>query len=154
MASLTTVQIRTITGLGGVSVPMLENQIIANNWGQRYRAYLSLNCAGELTEPLAGWFSKKDMLKNPPLLAFPFDDEDAIRTFLMEDLGLPIGKRPWSNRGDGEYLVGKTPNLDIFYSDDLEAIDLLKSRFMTNNHARQPLLPFGTKSWFSGVVYD
>mgnify|MGYP000184931077 CR=1 FL=1 len=129
VATMTNLQLKSIRSLGRLQVPELENRIRASSWRRRYVAYLSLNCAGELTEPFASWISKKDLVENPPVFAFSFEDSNTLESFMRQDLGLEITDRPWFNRGNGDRIFGPTPNLDSFFSEDLEVIALLRTIF-------------------------
>ena len=127
VATMTKMQSNSIKSFGNLCVPELEDQISASSWKRRYRAYLSLNCAGELTEPFACWVSKKDLIRNPPSLAFYYEDSASLNSFLKTELGLELTDRPWSNKGTGERVFEQTPSLDRFFAEDLEVIEILKT---------------------------
>ena len=126
VATMTKMQSNSIKNFGNLCVPELEDQIRATSWKRRYKAYLTLNCAGELTEPLASFVSKRDLFRNPPSLAFHYEDSNSLSHFLKTELGLQLTDRPWSNKETGERFFEPTPNLSRFYSLDLEVIQILK----------------------------
>ena len=86
-------RLRVFPGLIDVAKALSSRSFFA-----RFRAYLAINAAGELTEPLASWVSVADLRKNPPAFVGHHDDTMAMEQYLRSRFEItPVKKRGEQN---------------------------------------------------------